>query len=320
MKNFYPLKGLLFLILIAFMTSCGPVVTFFNIEERTPARYNIDFNDKTISVFVSVYEDLPDEPFIFRNDSSHMSNMASSIAAVIEKNLAIDQGAVYVFNHFPSGDANYEMEYIQNLASSSNSDIVIIVDTLHVTKPRVLNDGDRAVYNNYRSNYLYAPVRSVINIYDGITADRVVRIDQSDTIYWEILSRNETMEAAIRIRAAQSLTKVSATLGEDIANLLFPSWIPKEKYLYYFETPDWRKAVDYSAEFKWREAMEIWLGYVESEDRIKAAVAAFNLAVACELTDRPELALEWVNRSIKSYTLQGVMSYKQNLIEKLEKR
>ncbi|MDZ4059014.1 MAG: DUF6340 family protein [Bacteroidales bacterium] len=320
MKNLYPFKGLFFLFLVAFLSSCGPVVSFFNIDERIPARYPVNFEEKTISVFVSVYDDLSAEPFLFRNDSTQMSNMANSIASVVEKNLALDQGAVYVFNHFPVTDRSYDMEYIQNLAFQSNSDIVVLLDTLHVAKPQVLNGNKSNLTREFQSNYLYAPIRSVLNVYDGISADRLVRIDQTDTVYWEILSRVDVAESAMRVRAIQSMTNVSTTLGSDIADLLFPSWRPKEKYLYYYETSSWRRAVDFANEFKWREAMDIWLEYSTHPDIQKAAVAAFNLAVACELTDRPELALEWVNRSIKSYPLRGVMSYKQSLIEKLEKR
>jgi len=320
MKTLYPIKGLILLVSVIILSSCGPVVQFFNIEERVPPLYPVNFENRSISVYVSVSSEVPQENLLFKNDSAQMSNLATGIASSLEKNLILDNGAVYVFNHYPDKGFKYNMEYIQSLSTASNSDILVIVDTLLVGKTQIVNDLKSPVNQAYRSNYVFAPIRTVINIFDGITADRVGRIDQKDTIYWEILSRSDARDHAIKFKAVESMLKVAGTLGEDIVTTMFPEWKTVRKSLYIYPVSSWQKAFDYSVEFRWREAMEIWLEETSHMDAIRAASAAYNIAVACELTDRLELAIEWIDVSIKKFNLQGASRYKQSLIEKLEKR
>jgi len=320
MKTLYPKKGLIFLVSIIFLSSCGPTVQFFNIDERVAPLHPVNFENRSISVYVSMASEQPEVNMLFQNDSAQMSNLATGIAASLEQNLLLEQGAVYVFNHYPAKGFKYNMEYIQSLSASSNSDVLVVVDTLMVGKTQVMNDLKSPVNQAYRSNYVFAPIRTVINVFDGITAERLGRIDQKDTVYWEILSRNDARENAIKYKAVESMLIVATTLGEDIVTTMFPQWKTVGKYLYIYPVPSWQKAYEYSLEFKWREAMDIWLEEISNHDAIRAASAAYNIAVACELTDRLELAIEWIDVSIKKFRSQSVLRYKQSLIDKLEKR
>ncbi|MDP3437746.1 MAG: DUF6340 family protein [Bacteroidales bacterium] len=320
MKTLYPIKGLIFLVSIIFLSSCGPTVHFFNIDERVAPLHPVNFDNRSISVYVSIDSGLPAESLLFKNDSAQMSNLATGIAASLEKNLILDEGAVYVFNHYPGSEFKYSMEYIQSLSAASNSDVLVVVDTLLVGKTQIMNDLKSPVSQSYRSNYVFAPIRTVINVFDGITAQRLGRIDQKDTVYWEILSRSDARDNAIKYKAVESMLIVATTLGEDIITTMFPQWKTVRKSLYIYPVSSWQKAYEYSLEFKWREAMDIWLEETSHQDAIRAASAAYNIAVACELTDRLELAIEWIDASIKKFRLQGVLNYKQSLIKKLEKR
>ncbi|PKP00301.1 MAG: hypothetical protein CVU13_01990 [Bacteroidetes bacterium HGW-Bacteroidetes-8] len=320
MKTLYPVKGLIFLVFVIILSSCGPAVQFFNIDERVAPLHPVNFDNRSISVYVSIYGGEVDENLLFKNDSAQMSNLATGIASSLEKNLLLDEGAVYVFNHYPESGFKYNMEYIQSLSAASNSDVLVVVDTLVVGRTQIMNDLKSPVTQSYRSNYVFAPIRTVINVFDGITAERLGRIDQKDTVYWEILSRSDARENAIKYKAVESMLVVATTLGEDIVTTMFPQWKTVGKYLYVYPVSTWQKAYEYSLEFKWREAMEIWLEEISHQDAIRAASAAYNIALACELTDRLELAIEWIDVSIKKFRLQGVSSYKQSLIEKLEKR
>ncbi|MHC1778888.1 MAG: DUF6340 family protein [Bacteroidales bacterium] len=320
MKRIFNFKWVILSLLLSVLTSCGPTVRFFNIDEKVPAKYPVNFDNKSISVFVSLATRELSEKQMFLNDSLQMLNLGTAIAASLEKQLYLDEGGVFVFNHYPEKDFKYDPGYIMSLANKSNSDIIITIDTLEVLKTSVLNNVSADYASKYKSSYLLAPIRTVVNVYDGITTERIQRIDIRDTVYWEILSRNDVREQAIKYKAAESLKNVSLTLGEDIAAKMFPEWITIQRSLFTLPGPGWSKAYNLSSEFKWTEAMDIWLEEIKVKDPVVSSVAAYNIAVACELTDRVELAVKWVDISMKYYKLPGIQSYKLKLLAKLEKR
>ncbi len=320
MKSIFNFKWVILSLIITVLTSCGPTVRFFNIDEKIPAQYPVNFDNKSVSVFISLSAKELSEKQMFLNDSLQILNLGTAIASSLEKQLYLDEGGIYVFNHYPEKDFKYDSGYLMSLANKSNSDIVITIDTLEIQKTTVLNNVSAGYASKYKSSYLLAPIRTVVNVYDGITTERIQRIDIRDTVYWEVLSRNDVREAAIKYKAAESMKSVSSTLGEDIAAKMFPEWITIQRSLFTLPGPGWSKAYNLSSQFKWTEAMDIWLEEIKVKDPVVSSVAAYNIAVACELTDRVELAVKWVDISMKYYKLPGIQSYKLKLLAKLEKR
>lgn len=301
------------------LSSCGPVTEIINVEARVPAAYPVDFNEKSIAVFLSVRDDMPGESLLYKNDSTLMIRLASGIAQATEKSLFLDEGGVYVFKHFPDDSTVYDMPYIHHLSFSSNSDIVILVDSLEVGNIGIVNNPAGNISGEYVARYIYAPFRSVIKVFDGVTAETLANINQRDTVFWEIVSRNDLRPEVMTIRARQSMPDVAQSIGEEVVKALFPAWQEQRRALYIYPVQAWVRALENAREFKWKEAMDFWLKETKGSDPVKSAAAAYNIAIACELTDRHELALEWAEFSLKRYKLPGVNEYKQLLISKLEK-
>ncbi|HCT93793.1 MAG: hypothetical protein A2X19_05655 [Bacteroidetes bacterium GWE2_39_28] len=301
------------------LSACGPVTEIINVEARIPAEIPIDFSGKAVAVFTSVRNSEPNDSMFFYNDSTLMLHMATGIASAIEKNLAIDEGGVYVFKHFPDDSTEYDMPYIHSLSFSSNSDIIIIVDSVQVGNVGIINGVTYNSAGEFKTSYIYAPYQSIIKAYDAISTDRLAYINQRDTVFWEIISRNDLRPEAMAIRARQSMPSVSQSIGAEVVKALFPAWQEQKRTLYYFPFRPWVNAIDNAREFRWREAMEFWLKQTKDKDPVKAAAAAYNVAIACELTDRHELALQWAEFSLKVFKLPGVSEYKQLLTDKLEK-
>ncbi len=156
-------------------------------------------------------------------------------------------------------------------------------------------------------------------MYDGTSAKKLTEIKQNDTVYWELLTRSDAREEAMIHRVRNSIGAIAQNVGLELVNKMFPSWIEQQRALFSYSNRDWSRAYSFASQFMWEEAMEIWLKESTDQDKIKVAAAAFNMAVACELTDRLELALEWIGLSYKNYPLlPGVVSYKQFLTEKFE--
>lgn len=316
-KEFLPFLALL---LVTAVTSCAPVAQLFEVEARVPAEYKVNLDNKSIAIFTTLRESTPQEGTLLNNDSLSMVYMARGLASGLEKNLDLEDGDVFVFNHKPDSNTVIDADYIRELSFLSNSDIVMVVDTLKMSFPKLLEGLAGGVTAGFRSNYIFALLTSVINVYDGITAQSVAKISQTDTVYWEILSRADANQSAVLSRVRESISKVNQSIGEEISARFFPSWGRQERSLFVYPGAKWSAAFTNAINFKWKEAMDIWLEESKTKDPVKAAAASYNIAVACEMTDRHELALEWLDLSLKSYTLPGVSNYKQYLLNRVEKK
>lgn len=321
MKNrLHLIKAAVLLVMIILVYSCAPVVTVLNIESKLPAKYPISLESRSIALFVSIDTSAHFGDYLHQNDSLRMVALATGIAQEFESKLALEEDAVFVFNHYPGNERVYDIQYIQDLSFVSNSDIVVILDSLRIGVPKqVENIASSSREQLYGSYFIYAPFFSDTKIYDGTTAELLVHIRQNDTIYWELFSRNDIRDAAMIHTVNKSTEEIALNIGQEIVTKMFPSWIEQQRTLFVFSNRDWSKAYNYAKQFMWAEAMELWIKETSAKNSIEVAAAAFNMAVACELTDRLELALDWINLSFKSYPhLPGLVSYKQFLTEKIE--
>lgn len=320
MKNrLHIIEATVLLIMIVSLYSCGPVVNMLNIESRVPAKYPIALENRSIALFVSADTSINSGNYLYQNDSVRMVALATGMAQELEKKLTLDEGAVFVFNHYPGKERVYDMRYIQDLSFISNSDVVVIMDSLRIGVPKLVENLAISTKEQFGSYFIYSPIFTDTKVFDGTTANLLAHIKQNDTIYWELLSRNDIREVAMIHTVKSSTEAIAKNIGEEIVNKMFPSWVEQQRTLFVFSKREWSKAHNYAVEFKWNEAMEIWLNLTSSKLAIESAGAAFNMAVACELTDRLDLAREWIELAYKSYpNLPGVVSYKQFLKEKIE--
>ena len=69
--------------------------------------------------------------------------------------------------------------------------------------------------------------------------------------------------------------------------------------------------------FEWEEARNIWLAQTnQTRNFKKIAFAAYNLAVASEMTGHIDLAKEWLDLSLKYLNIPEIRQYQQMLDER----
>jgi hypothetical protein len=316
MKNFIPKISAILLASTLLLSSCGPYLEFFIIDVKIPASYPVDFNEKTVSVFsaIPVSGNNGENMISLKEDSILMSNFAKGMAQSLEKRLQLKEGDVPVFNHFGSEINDIrDRSYVEALAKNSDSDILLLLENLKIGKFEKLNQAVSPVRSGYASSYVYAPLSLLVNVYDGKTADLISSLTQNDTIYWEILAKEGVNEERLNKSLFSALNKISVSAGDDIIKNFFPEWGNEQRCLFIFENSAWRKAHSLAMDFKWKEAMDIWMQEASSPDNLKVACAAFNIAVACEMLERFDLASEWLDMAKKHYPIQGIDDYKSFL-------
>ena len=291
--------------------SCSLSLYELAIDIREPAVIPVDFEDKSVAIYIASDEEGN------ASDSLIKVNFASGIASGLESDLKLSEDAVYIYNHYPEKDFVVSMEYIQSLSRQADSDIVILVDSVSVSD--FLRLENVVMGSNHEMQYMYASFNSKISMYDGITAEAIAEINQKDTVYWEVLTKSDLTSAS---SIGRVINMVAPRVGRDVAARFFPSWVTEYRYLFVFDSSLWKTAYDHAQLFEWDKAIGIWLIELKNNNKYKVACAAVNIAVGCEMTGRPDLALEWLATAEKIYDPQklGLNNYKLRLKQEIEKR
>ena len=91
------------------------------------------------------------------------------------------------------------------------------------------------------------------------------------------------------------LNELSCNLGAQTAKTFIPAWKKVDRYLFFSQNSRMREAVGYAANHRWANAESIWLTQFERNIKpVEKAKIAYNLAIANEMQDKFESALELV--------------------------
>ncbi|MCK9627364.1 MAG: DUF6340 family protein [Bacteroidales bacterium] len=293
--------GLISVVLFT-LCSCAPGVQLIDVEKRVAPRYNVEFSGKSVAIFSALDG---------RSDSAIISDLSMGIASSFEKRLSREEGSVFVFNFKSDSSLLNNPELVKDLSVKSNSDFVFILSDVKVSDPGIYHN--KYPGSDYHTTYVNLPFRLRLFLYDGITGSGVADIVQSDTLLWEILSRNELKTAVLNYKIRESLTSAANDIGESITQNFFDKWEKDSRSIYYMFGSAWQEAIIAARDFNWTKASQIWLEATSSPNNKIAACAAYNLAVACEMQDKKDLANDWLKYSEKRYPLPLIEGYKQFL-------
>ncbi len=246
-----------------------------------------------------------------RYDSTIISDLSKGIASSFEKRLSREEGSIFVFNFKSDSASLNNPELIKELSVKSNSDLVFILSKVKNVRCRYyLNKYPGA---DYHSTYVQLPFSLKLDLYDGITAANIADLFQRDTLLWEILSRNELKKSVLNYKIKESFSGALADISESVSQNFFEKWERDSRTLYFLFGTSWQEAIVAASEFNWSKASKIWLEATSSPNNKIAACAAYNLAVACEMQDKKDLANDWLKYSEKRYPLPLIEGYKQFL-------
>lgn len=311
--KYVALISLLFLAL-----SCGPSARYITLEESVKARYPVEFEGKTIALFFTPSGSESKGLAPLYNDSLFMESVVRGIANNLEHKLKLPSESIWSFALDEIGAI--DREYIRELAFVANSDLLFLLDTLSIETVGV----EKRYYitpsgEGREGSFLLGEVRSSLRLFSAREATEIVTLHQVDTAYMELFSRSDFRVENFPTVMERGVPTIGVQLGEELSNLLFPSWHSVERKLWLYPTTSWKEALLYASKMRWEEATKIWMGSTHEKDRIKVAAATYNLAVASELTERLELAIKWIDRSLELHPLPGAQAYKLYLIEKFQK-
>lgn len=151
-----------------------------------------------------------------------------------------------------------------NLLIETGADVVFLFDTLAC-----------------RSQTTYS---FILKCYDGMNAN-----DRVQLFSGSFVARNKEVGDALKKEAVDA--------GEDVATAFEPQWKPELFSIYYYDNTKWYTAIEKSAQFDWKGAMDIWISLIKTKDSKKRACLSYNIATACYMLGQYELASEWLDRA-----------------------
>ncbi len=106
-------------------------------------------------------------------------------------------------------------------------------------------------------------------------------------------------------------------VGQRSADIFAPTWTRENLAFYYFGSDKWNEAIEAASEYKFKDAVEIWLTLVNSKDSYKAAVAMYNVATVCYLYAQYPLALNWLDQADELYEIPESAPLRRKINKKI---
>jgi len=214
-------------------------------------------------------------------------------------------------------DLNQEKDIPDEWFKLTNSDICIFLDFLTLRKTIISLGVTSKAYLNWSIAFKVDSGYLNYNFSDSVLL--------KDVVFLETLFKSSQNKKTILNYTAESI-------GKYIGEKILPIWIPVERTYYLSKNLDMLLAEEFVRKNDWLKAAEIWNGKTKSKNRKLAAKANYNMALASEMEGRPDLAIDWLKKSLngmgkyneehnaicKEYL--DVLALRKKEIEQLEKQ
>lgn len=285
----------LLIALMLTLAACGPIRHAVHVEMKHPSKSGIDFTGKKIAV---VY---------LENDNdiatSLSEGMASGLAYSMESDQGTGQGSVGTYMMRVTSGGDYaSRDTLVNLILDTDSDVVFLIDTISTGLMTIGGATSVSSASSPDSSYFSSgqlPFTMKLYCFDAMNMDeKVYSFSGSSVAVPFAYSDGRQSAAVIRERALQSLPEVGFEVGMNVASTFRTQWKHEQYSILYFDTPSqWYDAMELADQYYWKEAMDIWLGLLDTNDLMRRACAAYNISVASYMLGDYDLAKEWLDRS-----------------------
>jgi tetratricopeptide (TPR) repeat protein len=211
-------------------------------------------------------------------------------------------------------------EMMNEIRSKTGADAIISLDKL------IMETKKQEFYRQQRYTYsaLTGKIHSILRVYLPTMEGKIPAVYYSDSIRWEgfdipdkkayadamLPSREEGMKL-LAVRAAEKMTYVFA-----------PHWEMQDRWYYTLPASLMREGEAYAKRAEWNSAIEKWKTFYDNRShKNDKAKAAANIALAYEMLDEMDKALEWAiiaNDHFVQSTAQNSLERRRSLLYKNE--
>ena len=286
---------------------CYPQAKFYDVEVYDSKMWELDLNGRNTAVFA-----LSNNSTI---DSLRLISAAVALAERVEQDRQMEAGSIGVYSiqkkDFQGflNSTDFDKSFVNNLMLSTNADMHLFIEDL---KFGAFKPIARDVYSMAVEQVIALPYTVKFTAYDALNGEIKLSKPVQDTVYFRGDPSADLNELYAYV--ATKLNEVSQKIGESIGETLSKQWRTQNRTLItYYGSKKWMDAYNKAMDFNWSEAIKLWIPLTKSESPKKAAFAAYNIAVACEMSGNLALAKEWINFSLNKHKFQYAIDYSNSL-------
>lgn len=214
----------------------------------------------------------------------------------------------------PQPSKNLAWTFLRNICPDS-TDLLIELATASFNDTVIdLNARDDIV-----ENYYCILTTFFWRLYD-IDAKEISLYRIQDTTIVEYRKTGYSGRIQDRNHLLRLMNKASYNAGISFASGIAPTWKEIDRIYYKSSIPLFHPAEKLVAEGDWIGAAEEWLPFTKSKNKNISSKASFNMAVAAEMTDHFELAIEWLEKSKELGLKRYVDEYTADLLDRISQK
>ena len=194
---------------------------------------------------------------------------------------------------------------VTEICSKNNADVLLELNSFDIFDFFEFNHLDFGFINATLVVY----VKSTWKIYYPKNKIIIDKYTDIDTISWsnDAYTKDEAIKSIPN--REQALFKAAYLAGQKYGFRILPHWRYVNR-MYYLSNDKEKQTINKLIESNnWNAIASIWRKYINNPNKKIAAKAAYNMALACEMEDKLELALYWVRRSYSIYKAETTMNY-----------
>ena len=310
MKKIIPVLMASALMLIA----CGPSRYSMHVEMRYPSKSGMDLAGKDISVV-----------FLENGDSLNnamLKGMADGFAYSLEQDYGTGEGSVSVYRMSCTPGAKYsDKDSLISLIIDTGSDVVFLLDTLTTGKLTIGTPERVASPSSPDSAFISVgsmPFATRMYSYDSMDRkDKVYSFSGNSVAAPHAYSDGADADDVIMQRTVSSIPLVGIEAGKALSSSFKSEWKHEQYSIVYFDSQQWYRALAYAEQYRWKNAMDIWMDLADTDDLLKRSCAEYNMAVSCYMSGDCELALQWLDKSDKDTALPFSESLRKRITARM---
>lgn len=213
-----------------------------------------------------------------------------------------------------------EPETMHKIRRETGADAIISLDKLLVeTKKR-----DHFRQQGYTYADMTGKIHSILRVYMPTMEGKIPAVQYTDSIHWEGFDiQDGKAYADIMLPSREEAIKImSVRAAEKMTRVFTPHWEMQDRWYYTLPNSLMREGVVHAEGSQWDEAIKKWEAfYQNSSKKTDKAKAASNIALAYEMLDDMEQALEWATLSYNLFiesTAPNSIERKRSLLYKNE--
>lgn len=290
------------------VVSCGPSAYMLDVEMRQPSATGVDIVGKTVSV---AYVDNG-----VGTDSLFAAGMSSAFAAEIEKTYFGGDSLItlYCIEQQPGIDYS-DKKSMTDLLVDTGSDVLFLFDAPVFGEGEI--DKTSEGVPEHRTAAGKIPFSVQLNVYDSMDKrDTVLRFTGSSVAEVSADVGDTVSDDGTLFILKSGLGAVAERVGTASGEKFAPRWKQEQIIFFLFGSQAWYDTYFYVNQYEWQKALDSWMSMLDTENYEKKACIEYNIAAACYILGRYDLASEWLELSGTHFDLSPYTGYLKEKIEK----